>query len=907
MNAATALQADGVSHRYGDLQALHPLAFSLPAGTRCGLIGPDGAGKSTLLGLIAGVKRLQQGELQVLGGSIRQRRHRTALYPKVAFMPQGLGNNLYPELSIRENIRFFATLFGLGRAECEQRMASLLRATDLERFAERPAGKLSGGMKQKLGLCCALIHEPDLLILDEPTTGVDPLSRRRFWELVEQVRAQRPQLTLLVATAYMEEAEQFEHCLMLDAGRLLAAGLSRELAAATPSGKLDDAFTHFQGAGREQPEPLRIPPRQVDDGPIAIEAHDLTLRFGDFTAVNKVSFAIGRGEIFGFLGSNGCGKTTTMKVLTGLMPASEGSASLLGRPVDAGDLATRKRVGFMSQSYSLYGELSARQNLELHARLFDLAKADSAPRIAELIERFDLGNIADQPSGALPLGLRQRLSLAVAVLHRPEVLILDEPTSGVDPAARDGFWRLLVELSREQGVTIFLSTHFMNEALRCDRISLMHAGRVLACDTPQALQIQFGGDTLEDAFVRCLEQAQDAPTQTQADTTLEQAAAPATALRQAFSLRRLLAVASREGKELLRDKVRLAFALAGALFMMVIFGYGISLDVENLAFAVYDQDQSPQSRAYLEAFRGSRYFAEQPPIRDARQLHQRLQRSEIKLALEIPPGFGRDLHAGRQPVVAAWLDGGMPFRAETSRNYVEAVHQANLEQLAALGPNPVSRQQPVRLETRFRYNQDVVSVNAIGPGVMALILAFIPAMLTALGIVREKELGSITNFYATPLTRLEFLLGKQAPYLAVSLVNLALLVAMNRWLFGVPLKGSPLALACGGLAYLLATTSLGLLISAFTRTQIAAILGTLIITSLPTIQFSGLIVPRSSLDGAAALMGQLFPAGYFLDIAVGTFTKALGLRELWPQCLALLGFFAAFTGLSLIMLKKQEA
>ncbi|WP_434728998.1 ribosome-associated ATPase/putative transporter RbbA [Pseudomonas soli] len=907
MNAATALQADGVSHRYGDLQALHPLAFSLPAGTRCGLIGPDGAGKSTLLGLIAGVKRLQQGELQVLGGSIRQRRHRTALYPKVAFMPQGLGNNLYPELSIRENIRFFATLFGLGRAECEQRMASLLRATDLERFAERPAGKLSGGMKQKLGLCCALIHEPDLLILDEPTTGVDPLSRRRFWELVEQVRAQRPQLTLLVATAYMEEAEQFEHCLMLDAGRLLAAGLSRELAAATPSGKLDDAFTHFQGAGREQPEPLRIPPRQVDDGPIAIEAHDLTLRFGDFTAVNKVSFAIGRGEIFGFLGSNGCGKTTTMKVLTGLMPASEGSASLLGRPVDAGDLATRKRVGFMSQSYSLYGELSARQNLELHARLFDLAKADSAPRIAELIERFDLGNIADQPSGALPLGLRQRLSLAVAVLHRPEVLILDEPTSGVDPAARDGFWRLLVELSREQGVTIFLSTHFMNEALRCDRISLMHAGRVLACDTPQALQIQFGGDTLEDAFVRCLEQAQDAPTQTQADTTLEQAAAPATALRQAFSLRRLLAVASREGKELLRDKVRLAFALAGALFMMVIFGYGISLDVENLAFAVYDQDQSPQSRAYLEAFRGSRYFAERPPIRDARQLHQRLQRSEIKLALEIPPGFGRDLHAGRQPVVAAWLDGGMPFRAETSRNYVEAVHQANLEQLAALGPNPVSRQQPVRLETRFRYNQDVVSVNAIGPGVMALILAFIPAMLTALGIVREKELGSITNFYATPLTRLEFLLGKQAPYLAVSLVNLALLVAMNRWLFGVPLKGSPLALACGGLAYLLATTSLGLLISAFTRTQIAAILGTMIITSLPTIQFSGLIVPRSSLDGAAALMGQLFPAGYFLDIAVGTFTKALGLRELWPQCLALLGFFAAFTGLSLIMLKKQEA
>lgn len=904
--SAVALQASGLSHAYGQQQALIDIAFSLPGGTRCGLIGPDGAGKSSLLGLIAGVKKLQQGQLQVLGGSIDQRRHRNSLYPRIAFMPQGLGGNLYPELSINENIRFFATLFGLSKAQCEQRMHSLLLATDLARFAERPAGKLSGGMKQKLGLCCALIHEPDLLILDEPTTGVDPLSRRHFWELVEDVRRQRPQLTLLVATAYMEEAEQFEHCLMLDGGKLIAQGLSHELAAVTPSGKLDDAFTYFQGDNGHNNQPLVIPPRNDDHHDIAIEAHELTLRFGDFTAVNKVSFAIGRGEIFGFLGSNGCGKTTTMKVLTGLMPATEGSATLLGNPVNAKDLATRKRVGFMSQSFSLYGELSVRQNLELHARLFDLPKAQSGPRIEELIQRFDLGSIAEQPSGALPLGLRQRLSLAVAVLHRPEVLILDEPTSGVDPAARDDFWRLLVELSREQGVTIFLSTHFMNEAQRCDRISLMHAGTVLACDTPAALQRQFAGDTLEDAFVRCLEDAQNDSPPPPAPEVTASPAGPTPTAKRGFSLNRLVAVASREGKELLRDKVRLAFALAGALFMMVIFGYGISLDVEKLAFAVYDQDQTPQSRAYLEAFRSSRYFAEQTPIHDAQELHKRLQRSQIKLALEIPPGFGRDLYAGRQPTIAAWLDGGMPFRAETSRNYVEAVHQANLQELAAQSSPALNQRPAAQLETRFRYNQDVVSVNAIGPGVMALILAFIPAMLTALGIVREKELGSITNFYATPLTRLEFLLGKQAPYLAVSLINLGLLVAMNRWLFGVPFKGSGLTLAFGGLLYVLATTSMGLLISAFTRTQIAAILGTMIITSLPTIQFSGLIVPRSSLEGAAALMGQLFPAGYFLDIAVGTFTKALDLRQLWPQCLALFGFFLAFTGLSLVMLKKQE-
>ena len=904
-----ALNASGICHRYGKQQALLDITFSLPKGTRCGLIGPDGAGKSSLLGLIAGVKKLQQGSLEVLGGPIDDRRHRNTLYPLIAFMPQGLGGNLYPELSISENIRFFGTLFGLSKDDCEQRMANLLKATDLERFAERPAGKLSGGMKQKLGLCCALIHEPDLLILDEPTTGVDPLSRRRFWELVDDVRSQRPQLTLLVATAYMEEAEQFEHCLMLDRGALIATGLTQELAAVASTGKLDEAFTHYQGDTGHSNEPLVIAPRVSDNSDIAIEAHDLTLKFGDFTAVNNVSFAIGRGEIFGFLGSNGCGKTTTMKVLTGLMPATEGSAKLLGNPVDAKDLATRKRVGFMSQSFSLYGELSVRQNLVLHAQLFDLPKEDSRARIEELIERFDLADIAEQQSGELPLGLRQRLSLAVAVLHRPEVLILDEPTSGVDPAARDDFWRLLIELSRDQGVTIFLSTHFMNEAQRCDRISLMHAGKVLACDTPDALQQQFHGETLEAAFVTCLEQAQNEQESSAAPASEAAAAvvnAPPPPSKSGFSLTRLIAVASRESKELLRDKVRMAFALLGALFMMVIFGYGISLDVENLAFAVYDQDQSPQSRAYLEAFRSSRYFEEHAPIYSAEELHKRLQRSEIKIALEIPPGFGRDLYAGRQPTVAAWLDGGMPFRAETSRNYVESVHQANLEQLAALSSLAQNKQGGAKLETRFRYNQDVVSVNAIGPGVMALILAFIPAMLTALGIVREKELGSITNFYATPLTRLEFLLGKQVPYLVVSLVNLTLLVAMNRWLFGVPFKGSALTLALGGLLYVLSTTSMGLLISAFTRTQIAAILGTMIITSLPTIQFSGLIVPRSSLDGSAALMGMLFPAGHFLDIAVGTFTKALDFRQLWPQCLALLGFFVAFTGLSLIMLKKQE-
>ena len=579
-----AIKAVSISHRYGKQQALQEVSFSLPVGSRCGLIGPDGAGKSSLLGLISGVKILQQGTLQVLGGPIDQRRHRSTLYQRIAFMPQGLGHNLYPDLSVKENIRFFAALFGLRRAEREVRMASLLAATDLADFADRPAGKLSGGMKQKLGLCCALIHDPDLLILDEPPTGVDPLARRHFWDLIEKVRADRPHLTLLVATAYMEEAEQFEQCLMMDRGRLIASGLTQELAAVTPSGKLDQAFTHYQGAGAVQVEPLQLTPFARDQQEIVIKATDLTLRFGDFTAVNHVSFEIKRGEIFGFLGSNGCGKTTTMKVLTGLLPATEGEAWLLGKPVDANDLATRKRVGFMSQSFSLYGELTVRQNLELHAHLFDIPKAVAAERAQALIKRFELGDYSNEQAGALPLGLRQRLSLAVAVIHEPEVLILDEPTSGVDPAARDDFWRLLFELSREQGVTIFLSTHFMNEAERCDRISLMHAAKVLAVGTPAQLQQQYAGETLEDAFVACLQEAQGFSAEPhESHSTASEALTSIP--RRGFSLRRTQALAVRESKELLRDPVRLAFALLGAVFMMIILGFGISLDVEDLAFA----------------------------------------------------------------------------------------------------------------------------------------------------------------------------------------------------------------------------------------------------------------------------------------------------------------------------------
>lgn len=484
-DALPIVRLQGVGLSYGKTRALDAITLDIPSGRMVGLIGPDGVGKSSLLSLIAGARAIQQGHIEVLSGDIADARHRQEAYPRIAYMPQGLGKNLYPTLSVFENVDFFGRLFGQGKHERKRRIGELLQSTGLTPFADRPAGKLSGGMKQKLGLCCALIHDPDLLILDEPTTGVDPLSRRQFWELIDEIRRTRRDTSVVVATAYMEEAARFDWLVVMDDGHVLATGAPADLLKQTNAPTLDAAFIALLPEEKRQGhQEIVIPPRTPDaEAEIAIEAEHLTMRFGDFTAVDDVSFRIPRGEIFGFLGSNGCGKTTTMKLLTGLLPASEGIARLFGREINP-NLSIRRRVGYMSQAFSLYSELTVRQNLDLHARLFDTV-ADAIPaRIDEMAQRFNLASIMDASPDALPLGIRQRLSLAVAMIHSPDILILDEPTSGVDPVARDGFWQMLSDLSRKDNVTIFVSTHFMNEAELCDRISLMHAGKVLVSDTP---------------------------------------------------------------------------------------------------------------------------------------------------------------------------------------------------------------------------------------------------------------------------------------------------------------------------------------------------------------------------------------------------------------------------------------
>ncbi|GEM_PF-23700 len=512
------------------------------------------------------------------------------------------------------------------------------------------------------------------------------------------------------------------------------------------------------------------------------------------------------------------------------------------------------------------------------------------------------------------VGERQRLSLAVAMIHGPEMLILDEPTSGVDPVARDAFWRILIDLARRDNVTIFISTHFMNEAERCDRISLMHAGQVLVSDTPAAIIEKRGARNLEEAFISHLEEAvaknPPAPPAAGAPRQPQEQAAPAAAnlapRRQGFSWRRLFSYTRRESLELRRDPIRLTLASLGSVMLMLVLGYGISMDVEDLAFAVLDQDQTTLSRDYALNLAGSRYFIEHSPIRNHAELDQRMRAGEISLSIEIPPGFARDIARGTPVQIGAWIDGAMPMRAETVRGYVQGMHQHWLTAKAREAYGSEATAGLFSIETRFRYNPEVTSLPAMVPAVIPLLLMLIPAILSALSVVREKELGSIVNLYVTPVTRLEFLLGKQIPYIALAMINFLLLTALAVSLFGVPLKGSFLALAAAALLYVIAATAFGLLMSAFVRSQVAALFGTALLTILPAVQFSGLIDPVSTLEGVGALIGQIYPTTHFVTIARGTFSKGLGFMDLRASFVPLLIAVPVLIGLGAALLRKQE-
>ncbi|KQW55353.1 ATP-binding cassette domain-containing protein [Variovorax sp. Root411] len=562
------------------VHALDDVSLEIPAGTLIALVGPDGAGKTTLLRLMAGLMRADEGELRVLGIDVSA--DPQAVQDRISYMPQRFG--LYDDLSVQENLDLYADLHGVPRAQRRERYARLMEMTDLGRFTSRPAGKLSGGMKQKLGLACTLVRSPDLLLLDEPTVGVDPLSRRELWQIVQQL-VDDEKLSVIVSTAYLDEAERCSHVFVLRSGKLLAQGTPGELRdrarglcfVATPTHSepprllqarlldarqdivdavpqggevrfirraeadgarldalLDGAHTEpvaprledgFMMLLRTQPSPANdtIPPAAMatpggKPGEVVIEVKDLVRRFGDFVAVANTSFSVRRGEIFGLLGPNGAGKTTTFRMLCGLLAASGGQLRVAGVDLRRARAQARQRIGYVSQKFALYGNLTVRENLSFFGGAYGLRGAKLRERMDTVLHQFDLAHALDSPSGQLPGGYRQRLAMATGLLHEPEILFLDEPTSGADPLARREFWRRITALS-EGGTTVVITTHFMEEAEYCDRIVIQDAGKVLAIGMPQEVRAQALGDgedrriDMEQAFIGIVEKARHKSTE----------------------------------------------------------------------------------------------------------------------------------------------------------------------------------------------------------------------------------------------------------------------------------------------------------------------------------------------------------------------------------------------------------
>jgi ABC-2 type transport system ATP-binding protein len=538
------------------LHAIDDISLQVCRGKLTALVGPDGAGKTTLLRLVAGLLKPDAGSLQVLGIDVAA--HPQAVQDRISYMPQRFG--LYEDLGVQENLDLYADLHGVPREVRRERFARLLHMTDLADFVARPAGKLSGGMKQKLGLACTLVRSPDLLLLDEPSVGVDPLSRRELWKILQQL-VKEEQLSVLVSTAYMDEAERCAQVFVMSQGRLLAEGTPEALAErargltytvaprgdtparglqarlidaaetiidAVPKGgsvryitqpdaqpqslerlltglqpapcreELEDAFMMMLHQHQHRDDDIRaepvhsnetFTPAHVQDEKPVIVVRDLVRRFGDFTAVASTSFDVARGEIFGLLGPNGAGKTTTFRMLCGLLPASSGHLEVVGLDLRKARAQARARIGYVSQKFALYGNLSVRENLEFFGGVYGLRGRRLKDRVAATIEQFGLD--AHAISGLLPGGYKQRLAMAAALLHQPEILFLDEPTSGIDPLARRAFWRTITSLA-QQGVTIIVTTHFMEEAEYCDRIAIQDAGKMLALGTPQQVRVQAG-------------------------------------------------------------------------------------------------------------------------------------------------------------------------------------------------------------------------------------------------------------------------------------------------------------------------------------------------------------------------------------------------------------------------------
>jgi ABC-2 type transport system permease protein len=926
--------------------ALDGVSLQAEHGSLTALVGPDGAGKTTLIRLIAGLMQPDSGLLHVLGIDVAADPQQ--VQSRIGYMPQRFG--LYEDLTVQENLDLYADMHGVGKAERRRRYPQLMDMTALGPFTQRLAGRLSGGMKQKLGLACTLIRRPELLLLDEPTVGVDPVSRRELWDIVLQL-VQHQDLTVLVSTSYLDEAERCRHAIVLHQGRVLAQGppteISRTAAGRTfiiepPQGqtarqlqsgllsapgvvdavpqaghvrvvlesrdhedavdgltmtpvepRFEDGFmvllrqhlaAHAEAGlhtTRLVQSPHAADPRASSD-PI-VEVHDLVRRFGHFIAVDHVSFSVRQGEIFGLLGPNGAGKTTTFRMMCGLLPVSEGTLRVAGVDLRHARASARQRIGYVAQKYSLYGQISVIENLEFFASAYGLRGARKRERIQWALEQFELEAFTRLDSGQLPGGYKQRLAMAAALLHEPDVLFLDEPTSGADPLARREFWARINELA-DQGVTVIITTHSMEESEYCDRIAIMDAGRVLIQGTPAEVRRHAHPEaghtaTMEDAFLAIVAEARgdvngrrgERENGRSTDSFSDPAAvsvSPSPRLPFSLSrnlaekLRRILALVRKETRQIVRDPSSIAIGVILPVILIVLFGYGLSLDVKDVPVAIAMEEVSPEAIDLASAFQLSPYFQSRVVTSMARA-EQLLRDHEVDGIVQIRSDFARHLMLGDAEVQII-VQGTDANRARIIQAYAQgAIGQWSARRAAEGHPALAG---PVVVRDRLWFNEADDSHYFLVPGLIVLVMTLIGAMLTSLVMAREWERGTMEALFVTPVRVGDILLGKTIPYFLLGMIGLGLCIVSARFVFHVPVRGSMIILAGASTLYLLVALGVGLLISSWSKSQFVATQVTLLVTFLPAMMLSGFLFDLRSMPAAVRLITYLLPARYYVAL-----------------------------------------
>ena len=665
-----------------------------------------------------------------------------------------------------------------------------------------------------------------------------------------------------------------------------------------------------------------------------VQINDLVKRFGDFVAVDHVSLAVSRGEIFGFLGPNGAGKSTTIRMLCGLLAPTSGSATVLGLDVSTQSEEIKKRIGYMSQKFSLYDDLTVEENIDFFSGIYGVPRARRPERKAYVLEMAGLRERRTAMTRVLAGGWKQRLALGCAILHEPPILFLDEPTSGVDPIARRGFWDLIYQLSAA-GQTIFVSTHYMDEAEYCHRLALMYRGKVIALGTPAELEafarhaphpanrgVRHSGQheragkarrrfrrrrfRRRPACHRAQRGRSDAADSDKSRTGRHpgKRARAGAALHggrvrrhdrrrgeeSRMSYRRLRAIAKKEVLHIVRDARSLALALALPLVMLLLFGWALTLDVDHIPTYVYDRDNTPESRELIDQFRGSRYFSVVGTVDGYAPIERGIDRAKILMSVDVPRYYARELLAGREAQVQILLDGSDSNTASIASGYAAAVVQnyaARLRSDWQVKRGGGELRVPVDARIRVWYNSDLKSKNYIVPGLIAVTLMIIAALLTSLAIAREWENGTLEQLLSTPVRPNELILGKLLAYFALGLTDMLICVVVGVAIFRVPLRGSVVFLFVSGCVFLLGALCTGLLISAVTRSQLVAYQLSLLVSFLPAFLLSGFIYSIDNMPRVIQVISTIVPARYFITIVTSVFLKGVGIAMLWTQLLFL--------------------